>query len=166
MKKILETIIGLACLFSLVIAGGERPDGSCDVLWTTGWLFVALALVLIMVKFFGQDPVHITQEAYIEIQRQLQDAVDGMNEGRGFFSFDAELPDEMTLFVTVELYASSTKRKFTDEAWGRPETFTEINWVCECRSLSVLVLDKNGKTRKDDFDVSQLELRYESMDWK
>lgn len=44
MKKTLETICGIGCFLSIVLAGAEAADGSCDLLWTLG--FLALAAVL------------------------------------------------------------------------------------------------------------------------
>lgn len=42
MKKILEIICGLSCLVCLVLAGGENPDGSCNLVWTLSFLALAV----------------------------------------------------------------------------------------------------------------------------
>ena len=42
MKMILHSSLALACLLALVLAGGERSDGSCDIIWTVSWLAVAV----------------------------------------------------------------------------------------------------------------------------
>jgi len=42
MKQILKSILALVCLLALVLAGGERSDGSCDIIWTASWLAVAV----------------------------------------------------------------------------------------------------------------------------
>ena len=44
MKKIIEKTCGMGCLLSLVIAGGECADGSCNLGWTLGWLAAAALL--------------------------------------------------------------------------------------------------------------------------
>lgn len=43
MKKMIKTILGCGCFASIILAGAENQDGSCNVLWTLG--FIALALV-------------------------------------------------------------------------------------------------------------------------
>ena len=43
MKKIIKTILGCGCFASIILAGAENQDGSCNVLWTLS--FIALALV-------------------------------------------------------------------------------------------------------------------------
>ena len=45
MKKTLSIICGLGCLTSIVLAGGQAEDGSCDLPWTLG--FLALAALFI-----------------------------------------------------------------------------------------------------------------------
>ncbi len=41
MKKILETTLGLICIFALVLGGAENPDGSCNFIWTISCLSVS-----------------------------------------------------------------------------------------------------------------------------
>ena len=41
MKKTLEAILALCCILSLVLAGAEEVDGSCNLLWTLGFLALA-----------------------------------------------------------------------------------------------------------------------------
>lgn len=38
MKKLIKTIIGIVCVTSLILAGGETPDGSCDLVWSLSFL--------------------------------------------------------------------------------------------------------------------------------
>lgn len=38
MKKVLRTLAGIVCLVSIVLAGAEEPDGSCNLAWTLSWL--------------------------------------------------------------------------------------------------------------------------------
>lgn len=51
MKKVISTILAVACFASMLLAGAERTDGSADILWSavcigsavlTGLLFAIL----------------------------------------------------------------------------------------------------------------------------
>ena len=41
MKKVLKTLFGCLCVASILLAGAENPDGSCNVIWTIGWIISA-----------------------------------------------------------------------------------------------------------------------------
>ena len=43
MRKIVKTILAVACFAGIILAGGENPDGSCNIIWTLSWLSVAAA---------------------------------------------------------------------------------------------------------------------------
>ena len=43
MKKALKTILAVACLAGIILAGCEEPDGSCNLVWTLSWLAVSTA---------------------------------------------------------------------------------------------------------------------------
>jgi hypothetical protein len=43
MKKALKTILAVACVTGIILAGCEEPDGSCNLVWTLSWLAVATA---------------------------------------------------------------------------------------------------------------------------
>ena len=43
MRKIVKTILAVACFAGIILAGGENPDGSCNIIWTLSWLAVAVA---------------------------------------------------------------------------------------------------------------------------
>lgn len=43
MKKVLRTLAGIACIVSIILAGCEESDGSCNVIWTLSWLGSAFA---------------------------------------------------------------------------------------------------------------------------
>lgn len=43
MKKIFKTLLAVACVAGIILAGCEEPDGSCNVVWTLSWLAVATA---------------------------------------------------------------------------------------------------------------------------
>ena len=47
MKKILNTILAVACFAGIVLAGCENMDGSCDIVWTLGWMTEATITGLI-----------------------------------------------------------------------------------------------------------------------
>ena len=41
MKRIARLILGCLCFASIILAGGETPDGGIDILWTLFWIAVA-----------------------------------------------------------------------------------------------------------------------------
>lgn len=43
MRKIVKAILAAACIAGIILAGCENPDGSCNLIWTLG--FLALALI-------------------------------------------------------------------------------------------------------------------------
>ncbi len=42
MRKIVKTILGCLCVASVILAGGETPEGGICVLWTLSWIGAAL----------------------------------------------------------------------------------------------------------------------------
>lgn len=42
MKNIVKTLLGCLCVASVILAGAENPDGSCNLLWTLGWILTAV----------------------------------------------------------------------------------------------------------------------------
>lgn len=126
-----------------------------------------LSIASLFVRLFAK-PVHITDEAYIELQKQIQDAVDGigMDERRKTIEIEADLPDDAAIYLTIEMNASVSKVKFRDDAWGYDRTFTEERWTCSCEITKAIVLDGKGNKRKSDFDELNLELEFEDMAWK
>ena len=40
-KRIVKTVLAIVCFTSIILAGGERPDGSVDFVWTLTWISVA-----------------------------------------------------------------------------------------------------------------------------
>lgn len=40
-KKIVKTILAVLCFTAIILAGGEKPDGSVDFVWTLFWISVA-----------------------------------------------------------------------------------------------------------------------------
>jgi hypothetical protein len=57
MKKILSTICCLVILLAFVLGGAEKPDGSCDLLWTCSWLGVAAIAGFTLKKLEGKRNV-------------------------------------------------------------------------------------------------------------
>lgn len=43
MRKIAKTLLAIVCFAGIILAGCEEPDGSCNLIWTLGWLSVAVA---------------------------------------------------------------------------------------------------------------------------
>ena len=43
MKNVLKTILAVACFAGIILAGCENPDGSCNIIWTLG--FLALSVI-------------------------------------------------------------------------------------------------------------------------
>jgi len=166
-NKIIEVILGLFCAIAIILACGERPDGSCDIWWTIGWLAIAVVVGLIWGKYFNPKPIHITNEAYIELQKQIQDEIDRMDdETHETIVVNAELPNNAVISLTIDIKSEYSKIKFRDDAWGYTRTFTEHNWYCLCEITDVFILDANGNEVTNDFDESQLELEFESTEWK
>ena len=43
MKKVAKTILAVACIAGIILAGCEEPDGSCNLIWTLGFLALVVA---------------------------------------------------------------------------------------------------------------------------
>jgi len=43
MKKTIKSILAVACFAGIILAGCEEPDGSCNIIWTLGFLALAFA---------------------------------------------------------------------------------------------------------------------------
>ncbi len=41
MRKIVKTILAVACFAGIILTGCENADGSCDIIWTISWLAAA-----------------------------------------------------------------------------------------------------------------------------
>lgn len=50
MRKFLRSLAGFACIASVILAGCEEPDGGCNLLWTLGWMALALVLAVVLDK--------------------------------------------------------------------------------------------------------------------
>ena len=40
-KKIVKTVSAIVCFTSIILAGAENLDGSCNLTWTLTWIAVA-----------------------------------------------------------------------------------------------------------------------------
>ena len=40
-KTIVKTVLAIVCFTSIILAGGENPDGSCNIAWNLTWIAVA-----------------------------------------------------------------------------------------------------------------------------
>ena len=43
MKKFAKIVLAIACVAGIILAGCEEPDGSCNLIWTLGFLALAVA---------------------------------------------------------------------------------------------------------------------------
>lgn len=43
MKKTIKSILAVACFAGIILAGCEEPDGSCNIIWTLGFMALAFA---------------------------------------------------------------------------------------------------------------------------
>lgn len=50
MKKVISTILGLACIAGFILAGAQCPDGSCDIAWSVGCLSISVLCGLLFAK--------------------------------------------------------------------------------------------------------------------
>jgi len=41
-QKLFKAVLTAACFTGIILAGAENPDGSCNLLWTLGWLAVVV----------------------------------------------------------------------------------------------------------------------------
>ena len=174
MKKILALALciifawGAVALWNFAEPLGELTDTNAQLFD----FFSAIALFssLICASWYTQlkdvAKYHITQEAYIELQRQIQDLVDTMEKENEVVCISADLAEELTVFVSMEMNASSSQRRFRDDAWGQSRMFTEVNWRCECTILDAFVIDEKGEKHECDFDKSNLDLEFETTEWK
>ena len=55
MKKILESLVALATLVAIILAGAEEPDGGMDVSWTLTMLIIVFVLGLVYNFFFKEE---------------------------------------------------------------------------------------------------------------
>ena len=164
MKKIIGTLLGFLTVAAIFLGCAEEMDGSCNIFWTLGCIAFAVLCGWLWSKYF--QPMKITSEAYFELQRQIQDAIDRMEDEYQTIEVEAELPDDAAIYLTIEMRAHETKTKFTDDAWGAFQVFTETNWECNCEVTKVQVLDKYGREVESDFDANMLDLEFEVTDWQ
>ena len=54
MKRAIKIILGCVCLASVILAGAENPDGSCNIIWTLGWMASAVVSGLVWGRLDGR----------------------------------------------------------------------------------------------------------------
>lgn len=54
MKRAIKIILGCVCVTSIILAGAENPDGSCNFIWTLGWMASAVVSGLIYGRLYGR----------------------------------------------------------------------------------------------------------------
>ncbi len=42
MKRIVKSFLAIVCFASIILAGAENPDGSCNLVWTLGFMAIAV----------------------------------------------------------------------------------------------------------------------------
>lgn len=164
MKKIAETILLLTTIAALVFGGVQYADGSCNLTWTLSCIAVVAVCGWLWGRYF--NPVHIPDDVYKELQEQIQHEADTMEGDYEESEIAAVLPDDGAIYITLALSSIVSKVRFTDDAWGATQTFTEVSWRCDCEITKVQVLDKHGKEQESDFDERNLQLGFENMVWK
>ena len=55
MKRIAKIICGCICVASIILAGCENLDGSCNLAWTLSWLAVATLSGIGLNRMEGRD---------------------------------------------------------------------------------------------------------------
>lgn len=46
MKKTIKSILAVACFAGIILAGCEEPDGTCNLIWTLGWITMSVISAL------------------------------------------------------------------------------------------------------------------------
>lgn len=54
MKRVIKIIAGCVCFASIILAGAENPDGSCNIIWTLGWMSAAVVSGLLWGRLDGR----------------------------------------------------------------------------------------------------------------
>lgn len=130
------------------------------------WHQLFIAAIAVLMYFITRPKVHISSETYLEIQDQIQNALNCMEDNHRILVVNVDLPDEMVLDLKIDMQQNATETKFWDDAWGARKMFTETNWECVCEITEVHVLDKYGRELPSDFDEDRLDLEFEVTDWK
>jgi hypothetical protein len=174
MKKILTLALcvifgwGAVALWNFAEPLGELTDTNAQLFdfFAAIALFSSLICASLYTEMKDVAKYHVTDEAYIELQRQIQDLVDTMEKDHEVVCISADITEEVTVFVSIEMNAESSQLGFRDDAWGQSRMFTEVNWRCECTILDVFVMDEKGEKHECDFDESNLDLEFETTEWK
>ena len=130
------------------------------------WHQLSIAAIAVLMYFITKPKVHIPTEIYMDIQEQIQNALNGMEDNHRILVVNLDLADEMVLDLKIDMQQKETKTKFRDGAWGAMKMFTETNWECVCDITDVHVFDKYGHELPSDFDEDRLDLEFEVTDWK
>ena len=104
--------------------------------------------------------IHIAEEVYAGLNQQIERAAGEMTDGYKEVEFVEDL-----VTIKVGLSSNTSSTRFTDYAWGIPQSFIERVWRCEVEMISVTVTDDDGKPTEHDFDAENIEGLYESIQW-
>lgn len=162
MKK---TFIGIVCVSSLILACAPREDGSCDIVWTLALLAVGAVCGLIydrLDKIEKRTIFNIPYENYDTLNAQIEDYAYSMEEG-----YDELTIESRNVSIKVGFNCKCSSGKFTDEAWGARQTFTEYTRNCDIEIKEVKVYDNFGdRVEVHDFDEEMLQREYERSWWE
>lgn len=166
MKKIAESLLGLVALIAMMLGCAENADGSCNLPWTLSCFAVAAVCGRLWSKCFGGEPVHVTEQAYRDLNALILGHASGMGEdGSKEIWAEAELPEGRAVTLHARLHASSSESRFTDGAWGAVQTFTERNRTCRVEILGASVTGDDGEELESDFDGGRIETEYSGTEW-
>lgn len=140
---------------------------TCCTFMTGAWhqLLIACASFIMFLAMRPKKWVHIPDEAYSELNKQIENAIAEIEDRAKTVIVEAEF-DEATVSLAVELNAKVTTIPFSDDAWGYPKRFTETNFYCSVEIVEIKVTDVDGREIDSDFDENYIQSEYESTDWR
>ena len=132
------------------------------------WHQLLIAAIALFMYLVTKPPkmVHIEEGIYFNLDKAIDSIASDIEEGFAEAKVEEELSGGKYIRLDLELTAKKSKVKFTDEAWGAAQTFTETNWSCEIKVVGVHVFDEDGNIFPSDFEEGYLTLKYEFCDWK
>lgn len=168
LKTILGYILGLITMMAIMFACAENEDGSCNLWWSLGCIAVAVVCGWLWNKYFNEDAqvIHIPDEVYSALNRQIADEASELSGGSKSIMVEEYFGRDYSILLKLDLCASSSRMKFTDDAWGYPRVCTEINWECSVEVVDVNIYNESGDHLASDFDENYIEKTYESSHWE
>lgn len=128
-------------------------------------LFIAGIATLMFFVMRPKKWIHIPDEAYTDLNDQIQNAITDMEDESKTILVETEV-DGASVSLAIELNAKVTNYTFYDDAWGYRKKFTETNFYCSVEIVGMKVIDENDREVDSDFDEDYIQAEYESTDWK